>query len=276
MKRINFYTTLGSLLFVCFLVWVISFKNCKVCYSLPAIWLRVLICGLLFFVGAIYFSGEFLKVEKTIHQIESQPLLETDEAVEGLPFCGEGEIESDYVLKSPYTNLDCVYYHSIKEKKSGDSWIIKENRVSFIPLCLKDRRGRLKINIENLDKDFSGFEIKLPNRQAPDPKNSEIDGELVLEKEEWKEIKKTIFGLPIDVEKYRLTEFVLRPKTRVFVYGKVFKEKGELVLREDYRYPLIISKKTRDQYVDEFYRGENLVYLRHFLASLGLLFFLPA
>jgi hypothetical protein len=57
---------------------------------------------------------------------------------------------------------------------------------------------------------------------------------------------------------------------KVFVYGMVFRRNGELVLHEDERYPLIISKKNRDQYVREFYQGENIIYFVHFLIALGL------
>jgi LemA protein len=55
----------------------------------------------------------------------------------------------------------------------------------------------------------------------------------------------------------------------VFVYGIVSKIKGELFLHEDERCPLIISKKNRDQYVEEFYKGGNIVYLAHFLVTAG-------
>jgi LemA protein len=49
----------------------------------------------------------------------------------------------------------------------------------------------------------------------------------------------------------------------------VSRRNGELFLHEDERCPLIISKKNRDQYVEEFYRGGNLVYFVHFLITIG-------
>lgn len=49
----------------------------------------------------------------------------------------------------------------------------------------------------------------------------------------------------------------------------VSRKNGELVLRESEKIPLIISRKSRDQYVEEFYRGSNFVYFSHFLSALG-------
>lgn len=268
MKRVNIYTTLSFLFLTILAIWIIDL-DCRVCYSLIGIWFKILATGLVLFLGAIYFSHKFLKVEKMIFQIETQPLLETDEAVEGLPFAGQGIVESDYTLKAPYTGLECVYYHSIKEKKSGRNWYIVENKASFAPFYIRDKRGILKIDLHDLDTDFSGFKLNLPKRQVPDPKNSEIDGELVLRKERRDEPIIKIFNISLLKEKYRVTEFILKPKTKVFVYGKIKKKNGELILGEDKDHPLIISKKNRDQYIEEFYQGDSLLYFRHILMALG-------
>jgi len=270
MKRINFFSTLVSLLMLCFFVWtVFSSRKCDFCYSTPAIWLRTLISGIIFFIGAIYWSKEFLKVEKIIYQIEGLPLLQTDEAVEGLPFAGEGIIETDNPIKSPYAKVDCVFYHSIKEIKEGKYWIVKENKASFCPFYLKDDRGKLKINLIFIDKDFSGYELNNLDERTFYQANSEVDGDLVLNKKEGIDYQSKLLGIPIFGIRYRLTEFVLRPGTKVFAFGKVGKKNGELVLKEDKDFPLIISKKSRKQYVEEFYRGENIIYLRHLLATIG-------
>jgi len=76
------------------------------------------------------------------------------------------------------------------------------------------------------------------------------------------------FGF-LSATKYRRSEFVLRPGTVVFVCGVVSKKNGESILHENETYPLVISKKNRDQYVEEFYKGGNLVYLSHFLMLIG-------
>lgn len=258
---------LSGLFILCLFIISLGSEECDFCYSLPDFWLKISICGIIIIIGTIYFSKEFLKFERLIFQIEGQPLLETDEAVEGLPFAGDGMVEADHLIKSPYTKTDCVYYHAIKEEKVNDGWVIIENEAGYTSFYLKDERGRLRIDLENMDSDFSGFKIYPIVRKTPDPRNSEIDGELVLIKEEYEKIKK---NLGFNIKKhYRLTEFVLKPKTKIFVYGKVFKKNNQLFLKEAPDYPLIISKKTRDQYVEEFYWGENLVYLRHFLIALG-------
>jgi len=232
----------------------------------------VYVCGIITAVGGIYFASEFLKVEKIIFDIESLPLLETDEAVEGVPFAGEGIIEPENgkILKSPYTNTPCVYFHSIKEKyeRQGQSgcWKIVENIASFVPFYIKDKRGKLKVDLANLDNDFSGYIISI-KRNIPDPKNSEIDCDAVLKHAPYP-LSRDVFSF-LTPSSYRVSEFVLRPGTKVFVCGMVSRRNGNLVLHEDEKWPLIISKKSRDQYVREFYRGENLIYLSHFFAAAG-------
>jgi len=237
--------------------------------------LEIYVCGIIIAIGGIYFADEFLKVEKIIFDIESLPLFKTNEAVDGAPFAGEGivEPENGKILKSPYTNTPCVYFHSIKEKyvkgeRSG-SWIIVENISNFVPFCIKDEGGKLKVDLTNLDNDFSGYIIS--KRNIPDPKNSEVDCDAILKHHPYLFSQGTETSIlnPFFTPKYRVSEFVLKPGTKVFVYGMVSRRDGELVLHEDEKCPLIISKKNRDQYVREFYRGENLIYLRHFLVAIG-------
>ena len=72
--------------------------------------------------------------------------------------------------------------------------------------------------------------------------------------------------------KYRITEYILRPGEKVFIHGVPIKKKNELVLCEkSNQQPLIISHKTRDKYVKDFYRGSNLVYLSYLLIAIGYL-----
>lgn len=276
MKRITFFSILASIGTICFLV---IFTDCNKCFSFSAMALKFSICGLVIIITGIYFTREFFKVENIIFRIESQPLLETDEATDGVPFAGEGVVvnEGDRILKSFYTRTPCVYFHSIEEKYisgEADYWEIVENIARFIPFYIKDRRGKLKIDLTNLDTDFSGYRIPLEKTGTPDPKNSEIDCDVVLKHQPYYPPGETKKGFLSSFfigarSKYRISEFVLKPGTKVFVYGMVFKKNNQLILGEDKKHPLIISKKNRDQYVEEFYRGRNLVYIIHFLVALG-------
>lgn len=270
MERINIITTFSFLLFVCLFVFLYGSE------ALPLA-LNSFVVGIIIIIGAIYFTKEFLKTEKIIFDIESLPILETDEAVEGVPFAGEGVVEPEEgkILYSPYTNTPCVYFHSIKEiqVRTGKSsyWKIVDNLVSFIPFYIKDKRGKLKVDLTNLDDDFSKYEILLKDRTIPNPKNSEIDPLPVLKQKMRysSEFTPNAGILDLFFPNYRFSEFVLPPHTKVFVCGMVSRKNGELVLRESEKIPLIISRKSRDQYVEEFYRGSNLVYFSHFLSALG-------
>jgi LemA protein len=271
MRRITLASTLISIGAICFIAFCLLGRN----LSGEETALKIFVCGIIIAIGGIYFTNEFLKVEKIIFDIESLPLLETDEAVDGVPFAGEGivEPEGENILKSLYTNVPCVYFHSIKEQyvRRGKyaSWEVVENVARFVPFYLRDKRGKLKIDLTNLDDDFSKYSI--PKENVPDPKNSEVDCDVILKHHPYpfsQGAETSILNL-FFTPKYRVSEFVLRPGTKVFVCGMVSRRDGELVLHEDEKCPLIISKKNRDQYVREFYRGENLIYLRHFLVAIG-------
>jgi len=277
MKRVTFASTVAFLGLICFFIIILAGEDCDECFSAPVMAVKFFICGLVIIIGTIYSTKEFHKSEKIIFDIEGLPLLETDEAVSEVPFAGEGiiEPEGEKILKSQYTNTPCVYFHSIKEEyvQRGKSkhWEVVENVALFVPFYIKDERGKLKIDLTNLDDDFSRYKILSRVESIPDPKNSEIDCDAILKHHPYHpriEIESKVFYLPSSV-RYRISEFVLKPGTKVFVHGMVSRKNNELVLHEAEEYPLVISKKERDQYVQDFYRGGNLVYLSHFLVAVG-------
>ena len=274
MQRVWVGSTIGILLVICVIILFFSTENCDSCFSTLTMMIKLLICGMVLFVGSIYFTRLFLENEKEIFTIETLPLLDTDEATDQVPFSCEASIESKNgnLLYSSYTNTACVYYHSIKEKrvKSGKHyhWRIVENLVKFIPFYLQDKRGKLTVDLTNIDDDFSGYDIDLINKKVPDPDKSEIDAMAVIKQQRYYENSKALGFIPLSI-KMRRSEYVLKPSMRVFAYGFVSRKNGELVLHEHQDHPLIISKKTKDQYVNEFYKGRNLVYLVHFLMSIG-------
>lgn len=274
MKRITFASTITLITLICFIIIILAGEDCDECFSVPVMAVKFLICGLVIIIGSIYFTIKYLKTERIIFNIESEPIRETDEAVDGVPFVGGGIVESEYnrTINSPYTNTPCVYFHSIKEEyiRSGKSgkWVIVENIALYIPFYIKDQRGKLKIDMVDIDYDFSKYRIPFLQENVSYPKNSEVDCEVILRHQPYIESSKGFLGF-LSATKYRRSEFVLRPGVVVFVCGVVSGENGQLVLHENENYPLIISKKSRDQYIEEFYRGGNLVYFSHLLVSLG-------
>lgn len=274
MKRVTVASTLAALAITCFFIIILSGKHCDECFSASVMAVKFFISGLVTIVGTFYFTRIFLKMENIVFDIESQPLLETAEATADVPFAGEGIIEpkGEKILTSPYTKTHCVYFHSIKERyvRAGKNshWEIVENISLFVPFYIKDERGKLEVRLSILDDDFSKYTIPVNIEGIPNPKNSEVDCDQMLYHNSFSPADSSsgIFSVGT---KYRWSEFVLKPNTKVFVYGMVSKEDGELFLHEDERCPLIISKKNRDQYVEEFYRGGNLVYFSHFLVSIG-------
>ena len=264
---------LKVLLTICIVVLVVSSKNCDECFSMPVLMIKASVCGIIFFVGSIYFTRIFLQTEKEVFTIDMLPLLETNEASTGVPFCCEGTIrQGETILTSPFTLTPCIYYHSIVEdyKKQGkhSEWVIVENLVNYVPFYLEDKRGTIKVDVSNMDSDFSGYKIEKFNRIVPDPDKSEIDATPVLKHATYEE-NRTTLAIFHTTHELRRSEFVLMPRTSVFVHGYVSKRNGELVLHEHDRHPLIISTKTKDTYVEEFYKGRHLIYFVHFLMTVG-------
>ena len=189
--------------------------------------------------------------------------METNEATESVSFAGEGTIVADNTIESYYNKVKCVYYHSILEKLTGSGknrkWEVVRNVTEAIPFYLEDDRGRLRIDVRNMDEDSSGHKITYDNKDKKDHKYSEIDTVAVLSKKSFKEKR----------VKYRKSEYVLEPNTKGFVYGYVEEDKEGLVLREHQDHPLIISRKTHQAFKKEFSKGKNIIYFVHVLVFIG-------
>lgn len=109
MKR----TTLGSTFGVIFILSIFiigighsqgDYDICPECYNSDMA-VRFYFIGLLIIGMGIHSKKEYLETEEIIFDIESEPILHTDEATEGLQFAGEGIVESgDGQLQSPYTH----------------------------------------------------------------------------------------------------------------------------------------------------------------------------
>lgn len=269
MKRITLPLSIAAVGFFCVFILVATTKQCDACFSPRTMALKLIGCGAVVIVGMAYFRRAYLEHEKIALGIESLPLLETDEAVEGVPFAGHGTVmaENGNLLVSPYTKTPCVYYHSVLEKyvKEGKhyTWRVIENNVQFIPFHISDERGSIDVDLANMDDDLSGHALGAAYGQKQD--KSEIQVLPVLKESEFfEENVPKFFGLPVrNAGRFRKSEFVLKPGTKIFVFGMAAKnaDDNEMVLREDKELPLIISTKTRDEYVRDFYQADILIYL---------------
>jgi len=273
MNRITFHSTIATIIFASFFIVILSVKHCDSCFSPSAMALKFFVVGFVFIGGSFYFKKQFLETEGIIFDVESEPMIHTDEAVGDVPFAGEGIIEKgeEGLLESTFTKTPCVYYHAVIEKLVGSGknrhWKIDTNLVRFVPFYIRDGKGRLKIDLTDMDEDFSEYDIPLPER-SPNPINSEIDCVALMNKRQYTEKKPGFLGFSA-VTKYRRSEYALLPGTKVFVYGWVKGQDGQLILIENERCPLIISRKNREEYINEFYRGGHLVYLASLLQSIG-------
>lgn len=259
------------------MVIIFASDNCDDCFSAPVMAIKFFLSGMIIIIASIYLTRQFMKTEKIIFNIDLQPLLETNEATDGVSFAGEGTIDTDEKpLLSPYTHTPCIYFHCIKEKYvggKGKKWKIIENFAHYIPFYFKDSRGKIRIDLTNIDSDFSDHKILLKDKGIPDPANSEIDCDVILKNEQYNDMglmrSQSLFFRPLGGKNYRKSEYILRAGTNVFVYGMISKRNNELFLHEAQDHPLIISKKDRELYISEFYQGSNLIYLVHVLVSVG-------
>lgn len=274
MKRITITSIVTQLFIICAVILILSAKGCDSCFSPPVMMLKLMASGLVVFIGSIYFRLQYLRTEKIIFDVETAPLLETNEATTDIPFSGEGIVKPIHgkVLTAPYTKQPCVYYHSITEERKrlgkSSNWKVIENKVQFVPFHFADERGAITVDLTNIDQDFSNVDMSNKDPRRPDPSLSEIDCEQVLKHAYVGKdyVRSSFLGLG---ELKRRSEYILRPDTNIFVYGYVSKKNNELVIHEHPLHPLLISRKPKEQYVAEFYKGGNVIFFAHVLASLG-------
>jgi len=276
MKRITVASTITTLFVICFVIIILSDEHCDDCFSTTIMMIKFFACGLVISIGSIYYTRLYLKNERSIFNIETIPLLETNEGSADMPFSCEGKVTpaEGGVIKSPYTGLPCVYFHSITERKEGSGkhsrWVLVENLVYMVPFFVTDERGKLRVDPANMDSDFSGHKIGKLDRMLPDPENSEIDCIPVLKHQMIDgSLAGSLLGMPLPLGNLRRSEYILPPDTSIFVYGYLTRRGDELILHEYPRHPLIISRKTKEAYVEEFYKGNNLVYMVHLLTAAG-------
>jgi len=281
MERISSGKALATAATAAFIILILAGEDCDECFEPSVMALKAIAAGLAVICIAMYYHYKFLGIEKILFCVDRQPVLSAAMATEGVPYSSEGTLVPIETMISPIAKRECVYYHLIKERweKQGkhEKWVIKENVMAYKPFYVEDKSGRLLVDAMNVDHDFSEVILPITNSKMPNHLNSEIDAVPAVLRREYKVVKK----LAAD-EKWRESEFILEPNQRIFVYGMVFKKDGEDVLREDERCPLIISRKNKERYLSEFFKGPSLWYFSNaiivmgwILLMLGIAYFLP-
>jgi len=274
MERITTGGVIASILLISILIIFAFDENCDDCFEPPMMALKFLTSGLVIMFGMLFYRTRYGKIEDILFRIDRQPILKTSNATEGTPFLGTGIVEASNTLNTPYSKTPCVYYHSILEqyveKDTGGNWEMKEHHVDFVPFYLKDERGKIRVDVTNMDEDFSTYNVKV-DKTVPNPKNSEIDCQKISQTC-YTEKGKVLF---VETSKrMRKTEYALTPGTQIMVYGMVSKRENELTVHEDENNPLIITRKGREEYINEFAKGDMLAYYSHYFIALGFTLFL--
>lgn len=267
MERINFWTTLLGLSIISCLIFFISTEDCDICFSNVALFLKVLIIGSMFVGATFLMSHRWAKINTLLYQIERQPLILVASCTAEVPAQIYGKIVPDGItLQSFASKKDCVYYHYIKEeyRSSGDSgsWIVVQNIFKHVPFKVKDESGEITVNLTNIDSDFSNFaidkrkDLEKDEHFLVDYKNSEID------------CIKSLYRSPLG-KGCRESEYILVPDMFVFVNGWVHKIRNQKIIAENEHMPLIVSRKTKDSYLEDFAKGDNFFYTSNFILLIG-------
>jgi len=272
MKRITTKSSLAVLLGIIAIIMLISGEDCDNCYSPSVMASKSIVAGFILIVGIFYFTKKYLGSENLIFNIESLPVIHTDEATSGVPFCGYGQIQSEKTIISPYTQTPCVYYHSIQEYYTGGKnghWVIEQNIAESTPFRISDQKGKIWVDISNFDDDFSNYKIPIKTH-TPNPANSEIDCLALLKQSSYSKLEDNALKQVFSARRRR-TEYVLLPNSKVFTCGMISKRDNDLYLHEDYKCPLLITTKSQEQFIQEFYQGGNLVYWSYLVFFFALI-----
>ncbi|MFQ5406453.1 MAG: LemA family protein [Candidatus Micrarchaeia archaeon] len=231
--------------------------------------LGIFLSGIAIIVITLWNTWTFNKTDSVIFKIDRQPIIPIREITDGIAVAVEGTFKANAKLTAPYSKVQCIYSHSIKQKlvrsNKSSHWITVENITQHVPFTVKDNTGEVEVHLENVDYDFSGHKIK--NKGArPDYPNSEVDCQRLLYNDEYEEKYGPFKFL---TRKLRKTEYVLLPETRGFVYGKTFKTKNAIGICEDKGVPLIVSRNNKKNYVEEFFKGEKLLHFSNILLAIG-------
>jgi LemA protein len=273
MERINLKTVMLSLSAISFVILIAAAEDCDECFSPTAMAVKIMLVGLIFIGAAFLFTRKWAKIDSLIYKIERQPILPARHCTPETPAQVYGKITAKGpLLLSPFTATECVFYHYIKEhyESSGDSshWVVDENKMNYIDFDVEDRSGGIGICLRNVDS-VLGEKIKPPKSDATlvDYENSEVDAVKASYQKKFEEEKK---GLVFTGKvKCRASEYILTEGQAVFVNGWVCKEGGKKFLAESSEMPLILSRKTKESYLEDFAKGDNFFYDSNIILLIG-------
>lgn len=267
MERINLWSIILMLGIISIFVLIFTYEDCDVCFSSGALFIKILIIGLMFIGATFFMSHKWAKTNTLLYKIERQPLLSIAACTDEVPaqVCGK-IIPKDGTLISPATKTECVYYHYIKERyqKNGkhSSWVIIENTSNHVPFKVRDDSGEIIVNLTNVDSNLGTFPIN--KKRITDEKDhffvdyehSEVD------------CLKSLYRKSVRPNE-RESEYILTPNTDVFVNGWVHKIKGQKIIAEHEHTPLIVSRKTKEAYLEEFAKGDNFFFTSNLILLIG-------
>ena len=273
MQRINFWGVFAILLIVSFYVVIAGDEDCDSCYSAPVMTAKFFVVGMLFVGAAFYYSRAWASADSLLYRIARQPISPAGYCADGMPAQVYGAIKAGgRLLESPYMKAPCVFYHYIKEQfvktKDSSHWEVIENKSDFIGFDVADKSGSIGISLRNIDSVLGGYKLpKIKGNKFIDYSNSEVDA------------IKLCFHAPVAEEKQgiifrhraecRVSEYALTEGQNVFVNGWVYSEDGRKLIAEHEETPLIISRKTKEAYLEDFAKGDNFFYTSNFIFLIG-------
>ena len=261
MKKVTLTKTLGKLLLICMFILFIGDEGCDICYTTNVMAVRGMLCGIVIIFITLWDTKKYKQFENMAFTIANQPLLETNEATDTVSFAAEGTVECPNPITSHFTQTPCVYYHTLIEtiKRGQKNWHIEKQIVESTPFYIQDERGKLRIDPSTIDHDTSGHDALRKEHKHEANKHSRITVETLIKQEVYKQGGK----------RYRKSEYVLKPGTKIFAYGYVKKQDNELTLTEHTNHPLIISTKSQKEFIKIFFKGKHLIYFAPILLIIG-------
>lgn len=271
MNRISAKSVFISIFFIILVVVIFGDEDCDICYSGSVMAFKFLIAALILVAASFYFFYKWYNTNSMIYKIERQPISKINMIGEDTPTSFYGDIKEDEpLLTSPFTNTKCVFYHYIKEKyvRSGDSsyWKVVENKSNHVKFHVDDGTGTIHVSLRNIDSDLGKFALNKKNTNSYlDYSNSEVDA-LKMAYQTYGE-GKTWLGF--QDKSVRYNEYVLTPGENIFVYGWAYPEGNEKMVAENKDCPLIISRKTKEAYIEDFSIGDSFFYTNNLFLYIG-------
>lgn len=266
MERVNFSRLINTLLAVSVLI-PFALQDILGGFTPWNIAVSAFIVGWVFIGFSFYYFGKWSRVDRPVlFRVEREPVVKISTITGDTPASFYGTVRCEnQPLISPYTKTSCVYYHYIKEKYDGEHWRVVETRCNHVPFFVDDGTGCIHIRFGFIRQPLTEAEDEVGD--LPDYSNSELDARKAVYQHEYSEK-----GLvPLLPDRYRVSEYVLEPNMKVFVYGWTYKKDSKRIAVASRNVPLIVSRKTKDAYLQDFAVGDSFFYTHNFLLYIGVI-----